>query len=179
MNALTASQKIVFRLADYANDSDAACVVQLLDEYSLHPMGDGRPLPSHIRQSLIGELSEVPGAFSVLGFIASRPIALANCLTSFSSFNVAPRINVHDLYVRDSFRGCGVGRLLLQAVREEAERRRACAVTLEVRHDNVAACHLYASFGFEGIGKPTEPIRSSGKEVHFFGVLPLGSTQID
>lgn len=173
MRPLTASQKIVVRLADYTSRDDAACVVQLLDEYSLHPMGDQRPLRDHVRASLIEELSAVPGAFSLLGFIGPRPVALANCLTSFSTFNLAPRINIHDLFVGDSFRNCGIGRLLLQAVREEAERRRACAVTLEVRHDNAAACHLYSSFGFEGIGRPTEPMRATGKEVHFFGVLPL------
>lgn len=170
---MTDPKEMVFRLADYADPDDAAGVVQLLDEYSLHPMGNGRPLSDHVRASLIEALSETPGAFSLLGLVASRPVALANCLTSFSTFNVAPRINIHDLFVSGPHRGRGFGRFLLQAVLDEAERRLACAVTLEVRHDNERACHLYSSFGFEGIGKPTEPLRQGGKDPHYFGVLPL------
>jgi [ribosomal protein S18]-alanine N-acetyltransferase len=46
----------------------------------------------------------------------------------------------------------GVGRILVQALIDEARRRRADEVLLEVRVDNVAAQKLYESEGFSPIG---------------------------
>ncbi len=167
------AEAIVIEQADYAVAADAAAVVGLLQDYALHPMGNGAPLPEANLETLITRLMQMPGAFSLIAWRQGQPVGLANCLTSFSTFRGALRINIHDLFVRDRWQGAGVGRALLEGVRQEALRRQACAVTLEVRHDNAPACRLYSRFGFEGIGQPTVPLRADGKPVHFFAVLPL------
>jgi len=167
------AEAIVIEQADYAVAEDATAVVELLQDYALHPMGNGAPLPEASLETLITRLMQLPGAFSLIARRQGQPIGLVNCLTSFSTFRGALRINIHDLFVRDRWQGGGVGHALLEAVWQEAVRRKACAVTLEVRHDNAPACRLYSRFGFEGIGQPTAPLRADGKPVHFFGVLPL------
>jgi len=49
--------------------------------------------------------------------------------------------------------GAGIGRALLDAALDEADRRRATAVYLEVRDSNERARHLYRSRGFEEVGR--------------------------
>ena len=49
--------------------------------------------------------------------------------------------------------GTGIGRALLDSALEEAERRRASAVYLEVRDSNERARRLYKSRGFEEVGR--------------------------
>ncbi|HXT15476.1 MAG TPA: ribosomal protein S18-alanine N-acetyltransferase [Gemmatimonadaceae bacterium] len=49
--------------------------------------------------------------------------------------------------------GSGIGRALLDAALEEAERRHVAAVFLEVRDSNERARRLYASRGFEEVGR--------------------------
>ena len=161
------------RLADWTRADDACMLLQLLDQYARHPMGGGRPLSDGAIAQLPERYAALPGGFSLLAIHDGRPVGLANCLTSFSTFQVAPRINIHDLFVVETARGEGLGRRLLSAVRQEAVRRSACALTLEVRCDNQPACRLYASFGFQGIGQPTDPLLPDGQAVYFFGTLAL------
>ena len=54
--------------------------------------------------------------------------------------------------MRRSYRGRGVGELLLIGAIEEAYRRGASVVTLEVRPSNSIARNLYAKYGFEAKG---------------------------
>lgn len=49
--------------------------------------------------------------------------------------------------------GAGIGRALLDAALDEADRRRAAAVYLEVRDSNERARRLYRSRGFEEVGR--------------------------
>jgi ribosomal-protein-alanine N-acetyltransferase len=55
---------------------------------------------------------------------------------------------VQTLAVSPAVQGKGIGGLLLQALLDEAARRRQRTVSLEVRADNEPAKRLYARFGF-------------------------------
>lgn len=77
-----------------------------------------------------------------------RPVALANCFTSLSTFACRPLVNVHDLAVAATHRGQGVGRALLDAVEREARARGACKITLEVLEGNAVARRAYERVGF-------------------------------
>ena len=55
------------------------------------------------------------------------------------------------LYVRDSYRGLKIGRLLIARIIEEAEKRDYQAIRLDTAPDMKAAQSLYASFGFKDI----------------------------
>ncbi len=55
------------------------------------------------------------------------------------------------LYVRPAFRGFGIGRLLVQALLDEAKRAAYSCVLLDTLDDMEAARELYTSVGFEEI----------------------------
>jgi len=123
-------------------------LVELLNGYANDPMGGGEPLPEKVRTSLVSQLANFPGAFSVLCQVGSDYVALANCLTGFSTFAAMPLINIHDLAVCTSARGQGLSQGLLAYVESEAQRRGCCKVTLEVLEGNTVAISAYRKFGF-------------------------------
>ena len=59
---------------------------------------------------------------------------------------------IQNVGVRRSAQRRGIGRLLVEALLAEAERRGVRKVLLEVAVDNGPAQRLYAQYGFEGIG---------------------------
>jgi GNAT superfamily N-acetyltransferase len=73
---------------------------------------------------------------------------------------------VSDLFVRERFRGRGIGRALLAAAIAEWRLRGGHQVMLEVSHDRTAARALYEAAGFENQGKYFEmaPVRTRGTE---------------
>lgn len=159
---------VSFRLADFSSEFDVNAFVMLIDLYSRDPFGSGHAMPQEILEVLPERWRKHPGAFTVLALSNDRPVGLANCLTSFSTFKAKARINIHDLVVHPEVRGQGVGRKLIEAVCDEGCRREACQVTLEVRADNEYARALYERCGFRGIENPVQ------ESTHFFGVRALG-----
>ena len=165
-----------FRLADFEQAHDREFFLQLLDHYSRDPFGGGEPLPAEIAEVLPQRWADHPGAFTLFAFAEQHqagelPVGMANCLTSFSTFQAKPRINIHDLVVMATQRGQGIGRKLIAAVRQEALRRGACQVTLEVRADNQRARGLYESCGFSGIQIPPE------NHSYLFGTIQLSAAE--
>jgi ribosomal protein S18 acetylase RimI-like enzyme len=71
---------------------------------------------------------------------------------------------VSDLFVRERFRGRGIGRALLAAALAEWRLRGGHQVQLEVAHERTAARALYEAIGFVDQGKYFEigPIRTRG-----------------
>lgn len=61
--------------------------------------------------------------------------------------------DIGNIAVAPGFRRRGAGAALLKALLEEAERRQAAVVQLEVRESNLAARRLYEKNGFEIVGK--------------------------
>jgi ribosomal protein S18 acetylase RimI-like enzyme len=120
----------------------------LLDAYARDPMGGGEPLCEASRAAVVSGLAATPGAFSLIARLDGDPAGLANCFTGFSTFAAQPLVNVHDLAVLPRHRGRGIGRALLRAVEQEARRRGASKVTLEVLSRNEPAKALYRSHGF-------------------------------
>lgn len=53
---------------------------------------------------------------------------------------------IEDIFVKDSFRGAGIGSLFLKFVQEEFS---GCLLRLEVERENVRAVHVYRNAGFE------------------------------
>jgi len=135
-------------LADYGDRRDAAELVMLLDAYASDPMGGGAPLCQETREALVPGLAATPGAFSLIARLDGKPAGLANCFTGFSTFAAEPLVNVHDMGVLPEYRDRGIGRALLLAVEDEARRRGACKITLEVLSGNARAKALYLALGF-------------------------------
>jgi len=59
---------------------------------------------------------------------------------------------VQNIAVRRQSQRHGIGRLLLEALLAEAQRRQVTQTLLEVAIDNAAAQRLYASYDFEPVG---------------------------
>ena len=140
-------------LADLTNAEHQRAIVELLDMYCRDEFGDGKPLGDEARENLITGLIKHGGGRVFLASEDQIPLGIAICLIGFSSFRGKPLINIHDIAVSPAARGKGVGRKLLDAVKDEAKKLGCCKVTLEVRSDNARAMGLYKSVGF----KPSEP----------------------
>lgn len=135
-------------MADYRDAAHAAALVDLLDTYARDPAGGGQALGSNVLAALPAALASRPQAFSVLAFDGARAVGLINCIEGFSTFACRPLVNVHDVVVRASHRGQRVTQRMLARVEEEAIRRGACKLTLEVLQGNAPALRAYAREGF-------------------------------
>lgn len=146
--SIAAALEVTITHADFADPADGAAVVAVLDAYARDPMGGGKPLPADVRERLVPAMARVPGAFALLARVEGEAVGLATCFMGFSTFAAAPLVNIHDVSVIPSHRGRGVARALFAAVEDEARRRGAVKVTLEVLSGNTRAKELYASLGY-------------------------------
>ena len=139
--------------ADLSDDRSANDVLEMLDHYASHPMGQGRPFENEVRERLIPGLQEHPTTLALLAYRDATPVGIALCFRGFSSFKAKPLLNIHDFAIHESARGQGVGRKLMEAVFDIAREMDCCRVTLEVAIANEPAKQLYLKCGFEP-GKP-------------------------
>ncbi|MDE1532025.1 GNAT family N-acetyltransferase [Pseudomonas carnis] len=135
--------------ASYTNAVHADAIGLLLNHYAEDPMGGGHSLPADLLQQLPAELAKRPHAFSVLAFVGGEPAGLVNCFEGFSTFACRPLVNVHDVVVKEQFRGVGLSQKMLQKVEEIARQRGCCKITLEVLEGNTRAQAAYRKFGFD------------------------------
>ncbi|KFF42575.1 MULTISPECIES: GNAT family N-acetyltransferase [Pseudomonas] len=135
--------------ASYTNEVHANAIGLLLNHYAQDPMGGGHALSADLLQQLPAELAKRPHAFSVLAFVGGEPAGLVNCFEGFSTFACRPLVNVHDVMVREQFRGLGLSQKMLQKVEEIARQRGCCKITLEVLEGNELAQSAYRKFGFD------------------------------
>jgi len=143
---MTATVRVV--LADYRDAAQSGALVELLDAYARDPAGGGTPLDAEVRAALPAALAARPQAFSVLAYDGDRPVGLVNCMEGFSTFACKPLVNVHDVVVLASHRGQRVAQRMLACVEQEARRRGACKLTLEVLSGNAPALRAYEREGF-------------------------------
>lgn len=136
--------------ADLKNIQHARWTVSLLDEFAEDPMGIGRPLSPAVRRNLIRGMRTTRWSLVLIALLKGNPVGIIVCMRGFSTFQARPVVNIHDLFVRERHRGCGIGGHLLREVHKRAVRIGACKITLEVREDNKAARALYRQAGFEG-----------------------------
>ena len=134
---------------DYANPTQAADLLNLLNIYALDPMGGGQPLDDYVHQNLIKALQAFNGAISLLAYKDERAVGLLNAFEGFSSFAARPLINIHDLMVLDTYRGQGIAQQLLGECESIAKNLGCCKITLEVLAGNKVAKASYRQFGFD------------------------------
>lgn len=149
-----ASLQVEIRLVNWDDPAETEAISFLTNHYATHEVALGRQLPSEILERLVPKLRQLPTARVFLAWDNKRPIGIATCLLGFSTFKASELINIHDLAVHEDYRGRGVGRQLLEYVQRYAMDNDLCAVTLEVRSDNVAARKLYHQLGFRDLDDP-------------------------
>ncbi len=93
---------------------------------------------------------EPAGAFVVLDDDAGRPAGCGG-IRRIDDGPLGPRDEVKHLFVRDTGRGRGWGRLILDDLERRARDRGAAELVLDTHHTLDAAGGLYARSGFEAI----------------------------
>ena len=107
-------------------------------------------------QDFDGELRCLPGEYAaphghlLLAFVDG---ALAGCgaMRPLPDVDYANACEMKRLYVRPAFRRSGLGRLMAQALLDEAQRSGYSAMLLDTLDDMEAARGLYGALGFEEV----------------------------
>lgn len=134
--------------ADLSEAQHQRDVLRMMDAYSADPMGDAKPLSDFARLHLISGLRAHPTTLVFLAYCGAQPCGIATCFRGFSTFAAKPLINISDFFVDPANRGQGIGRMLLEAILEEAKATGCCKLTLEVQQNNARARSIYGIFGF-------------------------------
>lgn len=137
-----------FEKCDFSNPAHLTALAELINHYMADPMGGTAPLNKLQQLRLVDGLANHPTAEIYFAIANSKAIALATCFVNFSTFQVKPFLNIHDIVVLNEWRGKGVGKALMQYLIQLSEERGYCKLTLEVRDDNSTAQALYSSLGF-------------------------------
>lgn len=107
-------------------------------------------------QNFEAELTELPGDYrapqgQLLLALVGGVVAGCGAMRPLPDCDYPNACEMKRLYVRPAFRGFGLGRLLVQALLDEAKRAGFSAVLLDTLDDMEAARGLYAAFGFEEV----------------------------
>lgn len=107
-------------------------------------------------QDFAAELSSLPGEYAapqgqLLLAVVDGQVAGCGAVRPFPDSDYANACEMKRLYVRPAFRRFGLGRMLAQALLDEAQRAGYSVVLLDTLDDMEAARSLYASLGFEEI----------------------------
>ena len=107
-------------------------------------------------QNFEAELAGLPGEYAAPSgqlLLAYVDGALAGCggFRALADVDYANACEMKRLYVRPAFRRCGLGRLLAQALLDEARRAGHSVMLLDTLDDMESARELYTTLGFEEI----------------------------
>ncbi|WP_308113795.1 ribosomal protein S18-alanine N-acetyltransferase [Arthrobacter sp. ISL-30] len=103
------------------------------------------PVDAWPMQMFFDELSQTDTRRYLVAEAAGSVVAYAGLMC------IEPIADIQTIAVVPEFEGKGIGSALLTELIEEARRRKAADVLLEVRRDNPRAQELYTRFGFEQI----------------------------
>lgn len=139
---------ITIVLADYTSPKHAHDILTMMSHYAKSEMGGAKDLSTFAKENLIAGLKSNASAFSLLAYNDKECIGLANCFMGFSTFKCKPLINIHDFVVKESMRGQGIAKKILDEIEEQGHKRACCKITLEVLENNSSAQQAYRKFGF-------------------------------
>ncbi len=116
--------------------------------YMADPMGQAKPWTEQQKVDLIREMKSHPSALILFAKVDEKYVGICTCFYAYSTFLAKPLINIHDIYVDESYRSHGVAKKLIEALDEIAIKNNCGKITLEVRKDNLNARDLYKTQGF-------------------------------
>lgn len=134
-----------------ANPGDLDRVLPLVAAYHAF---EGIDSDAAQRASAVGRLLAEPALGGIWLVLADGAVAgyIALCRgfsIEFDGFDAF----VDEFYLEPGFRGQGIGKFVLAAIRSEARQLQINALHLEVARDNVPARRLYSGAGFEARDK--------------------------
>lgn len=144
--------ELLIRLVDWNSPEDGLTAVNLLNSYAQDSLVGAAPLSAFVKERLPAAMEAMAGAFSVIGFQADVPIALANCFSILSPLTCKPVVKIQDLIVLSHACDSGIEQGMLSFVEEHARQAGALHVSLEVLNKNERAIRSYVSCGFARYG---------------------------
>jgi GNAT superfamily N-acetyltransferase len=111
-----------------------------------------------------------PYAEAILAFQNNQPVAFAIYFFNYSTFVGLPRLYLEDIYVRQAFRGSGIGRELLRFLARKAIAADCWRMEWSVLNWNQSAIDFYTKLGAEAINDWTvfqlanEPLKKLAAE---------------
>lgn len=100
--------------------------------------------PDAFRTHLFGPR---PAAEAIIAELDGTPVGLSIFFTTFSTFRAQPGLYIEDIFVREPFRGRGIGRQLLATVAKIAVDRQYGRVEWSVLDWNAPSIGFYRSMG--------------------------------
>jgi ribosomal protein S18 acetylase RimI-like enzyme len=135
-------------IADYHNTKHCDDIVWLMNHYAQDVMGGSTPLSSFTQKNLTNTLATLPHAITIICYLNQQAVGLINGFEGFSTFACKPLINIHDVIVKQDYRGKGISYIMLDAIEAIARERNCCRLTLEVLEGNPIAQRAYQNHGF-------------------------------
>ena len=98
----------------------------------------------------LSDLEDIVSNKDVAMLVAKDEDKIIGMATLYVMTKVGKRVsNVEDVVVSDAYRGQGLGEKLMQALIEEARKRKVKSLSLTTKPDRVAANKLYQKLGFK------------------------------
>jgi len=98
------------------------------------------------RNAFVGELTQNPVAFYLVGRVGGRIVCYAG------SWLIHGEAHITNIAVHPDYRGFNIGESTCRALLEEVAARGMVKATLEVRASNIVAQKLYHKLGFSSAG---------------------------
>ena len=89
---------------------------------------------------------------------------------------ISGEAHIVSIAVAETYRGRGIGELLLIGALAEARRQEADEMTLEVRRSNIGAIALYEKYGFNEVGIRKRYYVNDGEDAVIMTTPPIAST---
>lgn len=137
----------VFQISTQVGEADITSVRSLFSEYA---QGLGIDL---CFQNFANELATLPGDYApprgaLLTVYAANTLVGCCAMRPLDSVDYPNACEMKRLYVRDAFRGHGVGRLLTEAIIEAARQANYTSMLLDTLSEMESARSLYEDLGF-------------------------------
>jgi ribosomal protein S18 acetylase RimI-like enzyme len=147
-------KKIDIIECDFSNQEHLRAIGELTAAYMSDPMGGNEIMPAEVKERLPKVLAAHPAREVFFAKVDDKFVGIITCFINISTFYARPYYNIHDVAVLPEYRNLGIGERLINKVIEKAKNQNFCKITLEVRHDNFPAQHLYNKLGFEDTTPP-------------------------
>lgn len=102
-----------------------------------------------LTEARLGELIETEAVRSYIALADGRPVGIMNFLWKYTTFTGCKILYIEDFYVRESSRGLGLGRMLMEKAKELAAENDCEQIELKCASWNQNAAHFYEKMGLK------------------------------
>ncbi len=142
---------VIIREANRSDCSDIAALIQELAAYEKLE-NEAIATADTLEQSLFGPQ---PYAFALLAEAGGKLAGFCIYFHNFSTFLGKPGIYIEDIFVREMYRGLGIGKLFFARISEIAKQKDCGRIEWWVLDWNQPAIDFYAKMGAEAMAEWT------------------------